>query len=48
MINYVVGSMVGVSFNLQTGTILAVGATILIFIVASIIPDGPQDKEALH
>ncbi|MED3551541.1 MULTISPECIES: DUF2929 family protein [Cytobacillus] len=48
MINYVVSSMIGTAFNLKTGSILAVAATILIFIVASIIPEGPSEKEAIH
>ncbi|MBP2241155.1 uncharacterized membrane protein YhaH (DUF805 family) [Cytobacillus eiseniae] len=48
MINYVVSSMIGAAFNLQTGTILAVCATILIFIVAVIIPDDSNNKQTVH
>ncbi len=48
MINYVVSSMIGTAFELKTGLILSVAATILIFIVAAIIPEGPSEKEAIH
>jgi hypothetical protein len=40
--------MLGAHYDFVTGAILAVGTTILIFVVASIIPDGPAGKEGLH
>jgi hypothetical protein len=48
MLTYVVSSMLGAHYDFVTGAILAVGTTILIFVVASIIPDGPAGKEGLH
>ncbi|MEK3855501.1 DUF2929 family protein [Cytobacillus sp. FSL H8-0458] len=48
MLTYVVSSMLGAPYNFVTGTILAVGTTVLIFVVASIIPEGPVEKEGIH
>lgn len=48
MVTYVVSSMLGEAFNFQTGTILAVVFTILIFVLSAIIPEGPTEKESLH
>ena len=45
---YVVSSMLGVAFDFQTGSILAVGFTVLIFILSALIPDGPVEKESVH
>ncbi|KAF0816876.1 MULTISPECIES: DUF2929 family protein [unclassified Cytobacillus] len=48
MLTYVVSSMLGTSYDFVTGTILAVATTVLIFVVASIIPEGPVEKEGIH
>lgn len=48
MLTYVVSSMLAVAFDFKTGSILAIGATILIFVVSSIIPEGPAEKESIH
>ena len=48
MITYVVSSMIGIPFDFKTGSILSVAATILIFIITLIIPEGTSEKEALH
>ncbi|MBU8877452.1 YjzD family protein [Bacillus sp. FJAT-29790] len=48
MLTYVVGNMNGAGFDFKAGSILAVGATILIFVVSSIIPEGPTEKEGLN
>ncbi|QED47222.1 DUF2929 family protein [Cytobacillus dafuensis] len=48
MVTYVVSSMIGVSYDFKTGSILGVALTILIFVVSSIIPAGPAEKESLH
>lgn len=39
MLTYVVGSMTGSGYDMMTGSILAVAATILIFVVPLIIPN---------
>jgi uncharacterized membrane protein len=46
MLTYVVSSMSGASYDLTTGTILAVVTTILIFILSTIIPNEPSEHEA--
>lgn len=48
MVNYVVSSMLGAAFDLKTGCILAVIVGLLIFIIPTIIPNGPTEKEGLH
>lgn len=48
MLTYVTSSMIGTAYDLNTGAILAVVATILIFIVPAIIPNEPGGKEGLH
>jgi hypothetical protein len=40
--------MLGAPYDFVTGSILAVGTSVLIFVVASIIPEGPVEKEGLH
>lgn len=40
--------MVGLAFDFKTGSILAVGATILIFVISTILPEGPVEKEGIH
>jgi hypothetical protein len=44
MLTYVVTSMTGAHFDFMTGLILAVGATILIFVVTLVIPNEPVEK----
>jgi hypothetical protein len=44
MLTYVVASMTGAPFEFMTGLILAVGATILIFIASMVIPNDPVEK----
>ncbi|MEH7122162.1 DUF2929 family protein [Bacillus sp. JJ1532] len=48
MLTYVVSSMLGLAFDFKTGSILAVGTTILIFVISTIIPEGPVEKEGIH
>ncbi|MDZ5470329.1 DUF2929 family protein [Bacillus sp. 31A1R] len=47
MVTYVVSSMIGTTFDFVTGSILAVAATILVFVLSTIIPE-PKGKEGLH
>ncbi|WP_335870002.1 YjzD family protein [Bacillus sp. 2205SS5-2] len=44
MLSYVVSSMNGASFDFETGAILAVIATLLIFVVSAVIPNDPIEK----
>lgn len=48
MITYVVSSMLGEAFNFQTGTIIAVVFTVLLFVLSAVIPEGPVEKESIH
>jgi hypothetical protein len=48
MLTYVVSSMIGSTFDFVTGAIVAVGATILIFILSAIIHEEPAGKQGLH
>ncbi|KAB2337196.1 YjzD family protein [Cytobacillus depressus] len=48
MLTYVVSSMIGIAFDFKTGSILGVAATIVIFIVTTILPEGPVEKERLN
>jgi Mg2+/Co2+ transporter CorB len=41
MLNYVVSSVMGVDFNFLAGVAISVVFTILIFIIAAIIPNEP-------
>lgn len=41
MLTYVVSSMIGVEYHFATGTTLAVIATVLILLIAQLIPDDP-------
>ncbi|WP_153124904.1 YjzD family protein [Peribacillus tepidiphilus] len=43
MLTYVVSSMIGVHYSFSTGSTLAIIAAILIFVVASLIPDEPVE-----
>ena len=44
MLVYVGGSMLGVGYSLDTGIVLTVAVTILIYIVPFILPDGPVEE----
>ncbi|KUP09066.1 DeoR faimly transcriptional regulator [Bacillus coahuilensis m2-6] len=44
MTTYVTSSMAGDAFNFGVGTIMAVIATVFIFIVTSILPSEPVEK----
>lgn len=44
MIVYVVGSMIGVSYNFNTGAILSVPVTILISLLPLVIPNEPIEE----
>ncbi|NHM32929.1 YjzD family protein [Neobacillus terrae] len=44
MLSYVVCSMVGSEFKVETGAMLAVGFTILILIIPAIIPNDKEEK----
>jgi ABC-type transport system involved in cytochrome bd biosynthesis fused ATPase/permease subunit len=46
MLTYVVSSMVGVAFSLQTALILGVIATILIYIIPFVLPQPAKQDEA--
>ncbi|AMQ22482.1 YjzD family protein [Geobacillus sp. JS12] len=41
MATYVMGSMQGIGYNFTTGALLGVIVTVLIFVVAALIPDEP-------
>ncbi|MDP4085117.1 MAG: YjzD family protein [Bacillota bacterium] len=44
MLDYVVSSMIGTTYNFEIGAILALVVTVMIFIVTSIIPNDPVEK----
>jgi uncharacterized membrane protein len=44
MLTYVVSSMVGTTYNVQTGSILAIIVTVMIFVISAIIPNEPVEK----
>ncbi|MHC0036710.1 YjzD family protein [Pseudoneobacillus sp. C159] len=44
MMNYVVTSMTGTTYDFMTGNILAVIVTVLIFIVSTVIPNDPVEQ----
>ena len=46
MLNYVVTSMNGTAYNFNTGAILAVIVTVLIFAISLIIPNDPVEHNA--
>ncbi|WP_080847274.1 YjzD family protein [Cytobacillus gottheilii] len=48
MLSYVAGSMLGAPYDFQTSAILAVAATLLIYVIPVILPDEPADKKAIH
>jgi uncharacterized membrane protein len=48
MLNYVVSSMTGGTYDFMTGTILSVIVTVLIIMVSTIIPNEPADHHSTH
>jgi hypothetical protein len=48
MLNYVVSSMTGGTFNFNDGTILAIIVAVLIIVVSLIIPNDPVDHNGAH
>ncbi len=45
MLTYVASSMIAVPFDFETSIILSIGTTILIILVASVIPNKPIGEE---
>ncbi|WP_338473165.1 YjzD family protein [Niallia sp. XMNu-256] len=45
MLTYVVSSMVGVAFNLQTALLLGVGVTVLVYVIPAILPN-PAEQDS--
>ncbi|KKK36950.1 DeoR faimly transcriptional regulator [Mesobacillus campisalis] len=43
MLVYVAGSMIGVAYDLQTGIIITIAASILIFIAPLVLPNEPVE-----
>jgi hypothetical protein len=43
MLTYVVSSMNGSAFHFETGFILSIGVTILLFVITTIIPNDPVE-----
>lgn len=43
MASYVVSSMIGVTYEFGTSSVLAVVATVLIFIIGALIPNEPAN-----
>ncbi|CAM3662090.1 YjzD family protein [Mesobacillus zeae] len=48
MATYVSSSMIGIGFDYKTGSILAVGATLLIYIFPIIIPEDQAGQHGAH
>lgn len=48
MLNYVAGAMIGVEFDLVTGSIISVVATIIILVVPAVLPNEPEGKHGIH
>lgn len=46
MLNYVVSAVIGVPFDFQTGAILSVVFSVLIFVIGAIIPNEPTPEAA--
>jgi hypothetical protein len=44
MVMYVGSSMMGVEFDLKTGTIITIPVVLLLYIIPSIIPNDPVEK----
>lgn len=48
MLNYVVSSVMGVNFDFMTGAIVSVVFSVLVFVVAAIIPNDPIPEADHH
>lgn len=48
MLNYVVSSVMGVPFDFVAGAIVSVAFSILVFVVAAIIPNDPMPEADHH
>lgn len=49
MLNYVVSSVMGVEFNFANGAIVSLVVSVLVFIIAAVIPnESTPDLEAEH
>lgn len=48
MLNYVAGSMIGTTFDLTAGSIVAVVATFIIVAISAVLPNEPAEKHGLH
>ncbi|MFD2443176.1 YjzD family protein [Bacillus sp. CGMCC 1.16607] len=48
MLNYVVTSMTGTTYDFNTGTIISVIVAVLIFVVTLVIPNEPVDHHEAH
>lgn len=48
MLNYVVSSVMGVPFDFVAGAIISVAFSILVFVVAAIIPNDPMPEADHH
>lgn len=48
MLTYVASSMMGVAFDVKTGTILGIVSVILIFIISAVLPKEPNEDNTAH
>lgn len=48
MLNYVVSSVMGVPFDFVAGAIVSVAFSILVFVVAAILPNDPTPEADHH
>ncbi len=48
MLNYVVSSVMGVEFNFVAGAVISLVFSVLIFIIAAVIPNEPVAEAAHH
>lgn len=48
MLTYVVSSMVGVAFDYKVASIIAIPATILIYLVPMVLPNDPAGHDGAH
>jgi len=48
MLNYVVSAVIGVPFDFQTGAIISVVFSVLIFVIGAVIPNEPTPEAADH
>ena len=48
MLNYVVSAVIDVPFDFQTGAIISVVFSVLIFVIGAVIPNEPTPEAADH